>query len=219
MLLNALETQAGPELAPSTVYLVDDDQMMLEMLHDLIASIGLTPQIYSSGNDFLMAYRPMPSQCLVCDLRMPQIDGMTLQKRLAEFELAPPIIFLTGYGEVESAVSALKRGAFDFLEKRTFSSQSFLGKVQAALNHSRKEYAEWHRRRANQARLDLLTPKERSVLEQVIAGKTSREISEGLGLSVRTIEHHRDHIMQKLHVQGTVALVSLFAPEKPTNHH
>lgn len=193
-----------------TVYLLDDDSTMLEMLQEMVATIGVEVRPFSSAQAFLDAYRPMPCQCLVCDLRMPVIDGIGVQKRIAEMDLAPPIIFLTGYGEVESAVKALKHGAFDFMEKRTFSGQALLAKIQSALEVSRGQYAAWLERQTLEARLALLTPKERSVVAHVVAGKSSREISELLGLSVRTVEHHRENVMQKLHVQSSIDLVRLF---------
>lgn len=196
--------------ALGTVYLLDDDSSMLEMLQDMVATIGVEVRAFSSSQAFLEAYRPMPCQCLVCDLRMPVIDGIGVQRRIAEMDLAPPIIFLTGYGEVESAVKALKHGAFDFMEKRTFSGQALLAKIQAALDASRGQYTAWLERQTLEARLALLTPKERDIVRFVVAGKSSREISELLGLSVRTVEHHRDHVMQKLHVQTSIELVKLF---------
>jgi FixJ family two-component response regulator len=190
------------------VYAVDDDRMVLELLRDLLATVNVQVAEYSSAKNFLAAYRPQPCECLVCDLRMPDIDGLALQRELNALPAAPPIIFLTGFAEVSAAVEAMRHGAFDFLEK-PFSPQALLGRVQAALEVSKSRHAERQARQTLEARLALLTPKERCVLSRVVAGKSSREISAELGLSVRTVEHHRDHIMQKLHVASTVELVKL----------
>lgn len=193
----------------ATVYAVDDDPSVLRMLDALVTSIGLEVLAFSSARDFLASYRPRPCQCLVCDLRMPVIDGLELQKRLKGMDASPPIIFLTGFAEVNIAVEAMKHGAFDFLEK-PFSAQALLGKIQAALERSRALYAEWLKHQATEARLALLTPRERSVIRLVVEGKSSREISQELGISIRTVENHRTRIMEKLHVESTVELVKLF---------
>lgn len=191
------------------VYLVDDDPAVLRLLQTMVATIGVEVQAYASARDFLVAYRPMPCECLVCDLRMPDVDGMELQKRLNARGAALPIIFLTGFAEVSIAVEAMRHGAFDFLEK-PFSAQSLLGKIQAALDLSRVQYGKWLERQAVEARVALLTPRERNVIRYVVDGKSSREISEQLGISVRTVENHRTRILEKLHVDSTVDLVKLF---------
>ena len=192
-----------------TVYVVDDDPSVLRMLEALVASIDVEAQAFASAKEFLAAYRTRPRHCLVCDLRMPDIDGMELHKRLKALDNAPPIIFLTGFAEVSIAVEAMRQGAFDFLEK-PFSAQALLGKIQVALDHSEVQHAIWLAQQANKARLALLTPKERSVVQHVVEGKTSREISEQLLISVRTVENHRTRILDKLHVESTVDLVKLF---------
>jgi len=191
------------------VYLVDDDQTVLRMLQELVSTIGVDVRPFASAREFLAAYRPLPCECLVCDLRMPEIDGMELQRRLEATKAGLPIIFLTGYAEVNIAVEVMKHGAFDFLEK-PFSAQALLGKIQAALDFSRTQYPKWLEHQAMAARIALLTPRERSVIGHVVEGKSSREISELLGLSIRTVENHRARIMEKLHVESTVDLVKLF---------
>ena len=191
------------------VYLVDDDPMVLKLLQAMVATIGVTAFAFSSARDFLSSYRPTPCECLVCDIRMPEIDGMGLQKRLEASNSSLPIIFLTGFAEVSIAVEAMKNGAFDFVEK-PFSAQSLLSKIQSALDSSKNRHAQWLEGQAIQARMDLLSPRERSVIEHVVAGRSSREISEQLGISVRTVENHRARILEKLHVESTVDLVRLF---------
>jgi RNA polymerase sigma factor (sigma-70 family) len=193
----------------SVVYLVDDDPAILKMLSVLVASLDVNVQAFASAREFLSVYRAVPSQCLICDLRMPDIDGMELQNRLAMIDATLPIIFLTGFAEVGIAVDAMKHGAFDFIEK-PFSSQALLSKIKAALDRSRNQYAKWREQQAAEARRALLTARERTIVSHVVAGKSSREIAELLGISIRTVENHRTRIMEKLHVESTVELVKLF---------
>ena len=191
------------------VYLVDDDATILRLLQAMLASISVDARAFSSATDFLSAYIPTPCECLVCDIRMPNIDGIELQKRLKTMGATLPILFLSGFAEVSIAVEAMKYGAFDFLEK-PFSAQSLLNKIQSALESSRKNYDQWLEQQSIKARMDLLTPRERNVVSHVVSGNSSREISELLGISVRTVENHRTRIMEKLHVESTVDLVRLF---------
>lgn len=194
---------------PRIVYLVDDDLSVLKLLQTMVATIGVDTQAFSSAQSFLSSYRQTPCECLVCDIRMPGLDGMELQRQLIAMGATIPIIFLTGFAEVSMAVDAMKHGAFDFLEK-PFSAQALLHKIQAALDSSRERHEKWLERQAVNARIALLTLRERDVIAHVVAGKTSREISELLGISVRTVENHRTRIMEKLHVVSTVDLVKLF---------
>jgi len=192
-----------------TVYLVDDDPALLRMLQTLVTTLGVRVQAFGSAREFLAAYLASTQSCLVCDLRMPDMDGVELQTRLKEMDVPLPIIFLTGFAEVSVAVEAMRDGAFDFLEK-PFGAQALLGKIRAALDSSQALHAQWLERQARKARIALLTPKELAVTRQVVAAKSSREISELLGLSVRTVENHRSRIMEKLHVESTIELVKLF---------
>lgn len=192
------------------VYVVDDDRSVLKMLKALIETIGLEVCACSSAREFLDVYRARPCQCLVCDVRMPDIDGMALYSQLRAMGAPLPVIFLTGFAEVGIAVDAMRLGAFDFLEK-PFSAQALLGKVQSALARSRELHAEWDARQAVAARLALLTARETAIARHVVAGKSSREVSELLAISVRTVENHRSRIMEKLHIDSTVELVKLFA--------
>ena len=190
------------------VYLLDDDESVLKMLCGLIDTIGVEARPYSSSQAFLAAYAPSPCECLVSDVRMPGIGGLQLQRALLAKGARLPIIFITGYAEVGAAVEAMKNGAFDFIEK-PFGAQDLIDKVQRALERSRDLNALQLKQSAEQARLALLTPKEKAVVQLVVEGKSSREISESLGISVRTVENHRARIMDKLHVGSTVELVRL----------
>ena len=191
------------------VYLVDDDRDVLDMLGEMLAPLDVDTRSFASARAFLQAYHPLPCECLVCDIRMPDIDGLEVQQRLRDARSAVPIIFLTGHAEVSLAVEAMKRGAFDFLQKPV-GMEALLGRIRAALAFNREQYREWRAGKAIEARLALLTERERSVIHHVVAGRSSRETSELLGLSVRTVENHRMRILEKLHVSSTVELVKLF---------
>jgi FixJ family two-component response regulator len=192
-----------------TVYVVDDDPAVLRMLEAMIATLGVKVRAFTSARLFLDEYLPAPVECLVCDLRMPDIDGIELQKRLKAIGAPLPMIFLTGFAEVSVAVEAMRQGALDFLEK-PFSAQALLGKVQSGLDRSKHQHAQWREDQARQARVALLTPRERVIAGLVVDARSSREISEMLHLSVRTVENHRTRIMEKLHAESTVELVKLF---------
>ncbi len=193
----------------ATVYVVDDDLGVLKVLQELIGTIDAEVRAFSAPEAFLEAYQQLPCACLVCDVRMPRLDGLGVQRKLAERSADLPIIFLTGHADVGSAVEAMKDGAFDFLEK-PFATQALLSKIQQALERSRELYRNSLGKQTAQARIALLTPKEREVADLVVAGRSSREIADLLDISARTVENHRARIMDKLHAKTTVELVKLF---------
>ncbi len=192
-----------------TVYVVDDDPTVLRMLEAMIATLGVEVRAFASAREFLDEYHPAPLECLVCDLRMPDIDGVELQKRLKAIGAPLPMIFLTGFAEVSVAVEAMRQGALDFLEK-PFSAQALLAKITAGLASSESQHTRWREDQARQARTALLSPRELTIARLVVAARSSREIADLLHLSVRTVENHRTRIMEKLHVESTVELVKLF---------
>lgn len=196
-------------MSGATVYVVDDDLGVLKVLQEVIATIDADVRAYSAPEQFLEAYQPLPCECLVCDVRMPRLDGLGVQRRLAERGATLPIIFLTGHADVGSAVEAMKQGAFDFVEK-PFATQALLSKIQKALERSRELHREFLGKQTSAARIALLTQKEREIVELVVAGKSSREIADLLDISARTVENHRARIMDKLHAKSTVDLVKLF---------
>ncbi len=193
----------------ATVYVVDDDLGVLKVLQELISTIDAEVRAYSAPEAFLEAYQQLPCACLLCDVRMPRLDGLGVQRKLVERGANLPIIFLTGHADVGSAVEAMKHGAFDFLEK-PFATQALLSKIQQALERSSELHRDSLGKQTAQARIALLTPKEREVADLVVAGRSSREIADLLEISARTVENHRARIMDKLHAKTTVELVKLF---------
>lgn len=188
------------------VHIVDDQPGMLKMVAELVSSVPMKAQTYSSAREFLEHYRPRESECLVSDVRMPEIGGLEFLRLVRERGYTLPVLFITGYAEVGTAVTAMKEGAFDYIEK-PFPHQVFLGKVQQAIAVSPTLYHAGRQRRATEARLALLTPTERKILSLVAKGKSSRDVGDELAISPRTVDNHRSHMMEKLHVNSVVELV------------
>lgn len=191
------------------IYIIDDDEISLWMLKEFVQGIGADVRTYSSAIAFLKSYRPGPHECLICDLRMPELGGLDVQRQLLEKGDALPILFVSAYPEVHAAVQAIKRGAVDFLQKPVNGSV-LLQKAQSALAYSRELHSARLARITREARLSLLTPKERQIAEMVVDGKSSPRIAEELQISVRTVENHRARLMDKLHAGTVVELVKLF---------
>jgi FixJ family two-component response regulator len=192
----------------ATVFVVDDDGAVRKSLELLLKSVGHSPESYRSAQEFLDAYDPARPGCLILDIRMPGMSGLELQRTLRERGMDIPVIIVTGHGDVPVAVRSLKEGAFEFLEK-PFSKQLLLEHVRGALQRDAacRSLKGVHQERAS--KLALLTPREQEVLELVVAGKVSKEIAAGLGLSKKTVDVHRTHIMQKLQVETLAELVQL----------
>lgn len=199
-----------PICESAVVHIIDDDTIMQSLLAEMVNSVGLKTLCYNSGNAFLQAYAQLPCECIVSDVRMPGISGIQLQKALKEkFDIVSPLLLITGYADVSSAVEAMKQGAFDYIEKPV-NALAFIEKVQAALQQSKQLNKERLQRSARDARLALLTKKEQEVLELLLQGGTSKQIANAMGLSTRTVENHRARLMAKLHVGSSAELMKEF---------
>ena len=198
----------------ATVYIVDDDASVREALAWLLRSRRLLSESFESAEAFeaAMATRAAQRQpsCLLLDVRMPGMSGLALFDRLIERGLlqALPVIFLTGHGDVPTAVAAVKRGAFDFVEK-PFSNNALVDRVEEALRRSAAALAV----RRDQARRDQLladlTERERDVMRLVVEGRPNKLIADALGISVRTVEVHRARVFEKMGVKSAVELANL----------
>ncbi len=183
-----------------TVYVVDDDDALRDSVRVLLGSAGLPSAGFASAQEFLEQYRDTPG-CLLLDVRMPGMSGLSLQDELARRRLRLPIVFMTGHGDVPMAVEAIKKGAVDFIEK-PYRDEDLLARVRQALDVDAKQ-------READAALKSLTPREREVLDHLLAGRTGRATAEALGVSAKTIEFHRARIMQKLGVRTREELYRL----------
>jgi FixJ family two-component response regulator len=198
-----MTTPLGP-----TVFLVDDYVPGRRSISRLLRAAGFVVAPFASAEDFLAQYDPSVWGCLVLDLAMPAVSGLELQRILAEKGSLLPIIFLTAYGDIPKSVQAMKRGASDFLTKPV-NDEDLLAAVRVAIEKGRgvrQEHAELSEIRA---RLATLTPREREVLEYVVAGKLNKEIAGDLGTVEQTVKIHRAHLMQKMRVRSVAELVRL----------
>ena len=194
--------------AEMTVFVVDDDEEVRNSMKLLMNSVGLAVETFSSAEEFLDQFDPARPGCLLLDIRMKGMSGLELQERLALEEVQPPIIIITGHGDVPMAVRAVKAGAVDFIEK-PFNEQVLLDSVHRAI-----ELDEEHRGRVLQladisARLESLTPREREILDLVVAGKRNKVIAGELGISQSTVESHRSKVMEKMHAESLSNLMRM----------
>ena len=192
-----------------TVFVVDDDEAIRGVLNWLMDSVGLKSESYASGQEFLTAYDPDRTGCLVLDVRMAGMSGLELQSALAQKSADLPIILLTGHGDVQMAVHAMKAGAFDFLEK-PFNNQQLLDLVQKALHTHLDSRTGKERRDEIDALLLRLTPREREVFDRVVAGETNKLIAHHLGISIKTVETHRSRVMEKLAARSLADLIRMY---------
>jgi two-component system response regulator FixJ len=192
----------------ATVYVVDDDAAMRDSLCWLLSSVSLRAKAYASADEFLADWDPNAPGCLLLDLRMPGLNGLELQERLVRDGHHIPIIFLSGHGDVPTAVRAMQAGAVEFLTK-PFSERFLLERVQAALEQDAQQRKQRRQTEVLRARYAVLTPREREVLHLVVAGKVNREIAEELSISPKTVELHRSNLMKKMHADSIPSLVAM----------
>lgn len=192
--------------AEKTVFIVDDDEVVRESLGWLISSIGLNVETFASAQAFLDSYEHGRPGCLLADVRMPGMSGLELQKHLASQAICLPVVVVTGHGDVQMAVRAMKDGAFDFIEK-PFNDQVMLDLVNRAVNECERRRNAQMDRLEVQARIDLLTPRERQVMDMIIAGNTNKQIAYSLDISDKTVEAHRAKVMEKLQATSLAELI------------
>jgi RNA polymerase sigma factor (sigma-70 family) len=188
------------------VYVVDDDDAMRDSLRWLLESAGYRVSSYCSAERFLAAYKADQGSCLVLDVRMSGITGLELQQELNRRGSSLPIIFVTGHGDVPMAVNALKNGAFHFLEK-PFKDAQLLALIEQATTRDKSELPREAQRRCTAAKLATLTQREREVMDLVVQGRKNKQIADGLGISVKTVEAHRARAMEKMDVSSVAELV------------
>jgi FixJ family two-component response regulator len=193
-----------------TVYVVDDDEAVRDALGMLFRAAGLHAETFESADAFLQRAEPQARCCLVLDIRMPGMSGTGLQDELLRRGVRIPIVFITGHGDIRMAVAAIKKGAYDFVEK-PFDDHQLLGQVMSALQGD----AGGRRAAGPENALARLSEREREVLDRVLEGKSSRQAAEELFISVKTVEFHRARIMGKLGVSSMAQLfrVCLAHPE------
>jgi FixJ family two-component response regulator len=187
-------TPVAPE---ATVFVVDDDPRFLGALVLALRTAGLAVEAFSSAQAFLQVYHPARPGCLVLDVRMPAMSGLQLQQALIERRVMIPIIFITGHGDIAMSVTALKRGAVDFLEK-PFTEQALMRSVNDALARDGRRRRLEVERATVAERFERLTPREQEVMALVVSDRSNKAIASRLKISPRTVEHHREHVMVKM---------------------
>lgn len=191
-----------------TVFVVDDEQQIRHLLSDLLGSAGLSVVAFSSAQEFLGTVTEDRPGCIIADLRMPVMSGLQLQQALADRGFLLQFILLSGHTDIPSAVHALKHGAADVIEK-PFRPQQLLDAVHAAIRRNQELRQRRAEREAAVARLATLSPREREVLELLVAGHPSKVIAARLKISVNTVENHRARIMKKTKTEHVAELVRL----------
>lgn len=197
-----------------TVFIVDDDQEVREAIELLMGSVGLSAASYCSAQDYLDQFDPERSGCLVLDIRMKGMSGLDLQQRLTQMPVHPPVIIVTGHGDVPMAVRAVKAGAVDFIEK-PFNDQVLLDAVHRAFEQDANNRGQASRLADIQERLGRLTPREREIMDQVVAGKRNKVIAADLGISQSTVEAHRARVMEKTEAHSLSELMRMILAIEP----
>jgi FixJ family two-component response regulator len=190
------------------VFIVDDDPSVRAALEDLLGSIGLNVQSFGTVQEFLDTKRPDAAGCIVLDVRLPGTSGLEFQRLLVRSEINLPIIFISGHGDVEISVQAMKLGAIEFLTK-PLREQELVEAVQFGVARERARRQEARRLAGLKERLQSLTPREREVFELVTIGRQSKVIAADLKLSVMTVKVHRSHIMRKMGAKSLIDLARI----------
>ena len=197
-------------MSPPIVCIVDDDEAIRESLRLLLFAEGLSSCVYESADAFLAEEQLPAFDCMLLDVRMPGTDGLELFSILSEKHLPYPVIFITGHGDIPLAVSAIKQGAYDFLTK-PFREGELLEKVRSAIEQYQTAREQLQELQELQARVDSCTPREQDVMKLLARGLPNKGIAETLGISPRTVEIHRAHVMEKMAADSLPALVRMIA--------
>jgi len=193
------------ELRP-TVLVVDDDALVRKALRELFESVGLQVTVFQSTQEFLRAERPDVPCCLVLDVRLPGQSGLEFQRELNERNIALPIVFLTGHGDVPMSVRAMKAGAIEFLTK-PFREQELLDAVQVAIDRDRSTRQDAELLTELRRRFDALTPRERTIMTLVMAGWRNKQIAGEIKISEATVKVHRTNLMRKMQAMSLADLI------------
>jgi len=197
----------------SRVFIVEDDPSMRNALRNLLRSVGLESQLYTSAQEFLDAEKPEIPSCLVLDVRLPGMSGLDLQKELARADIQMPVIFITAHGDIPMSVRAMKAGAVEFLPK-PFRDQDLLDAIQLSLTQDRDRRQREGEIAVLQKRLHGLTPREREVFPLVVSGRSNKEIAGEIGISEITVKVHRGNLMRKMQATSFAELLRMSADLK-----
>jgi RNA polymerase sigma factor (sigma-70 family) len=192
----------------STVYIVDDDEAVRDSLRWLLEANTYRVRAFASAEAFLSEYNEDQPGVLIVDVRMPGMSGLELQEQLIIRKSIMPIVFITGHGDVPMAVSTLKKGAIDFLEK-PFNESDLRETVSRMFDQANQRLQKAQAQKTHDAMLNRLTSREQQVLERIVAGRLNKQIADDLGISIKTVEAHRANIMEKLQVTTVADLMKV----------
>lgn len=202
-------------LSRPVVFIVDDDPAVRCALERVLHGRGCEVRAFGSAREFLLAYDPTPAGCIILDLVLPETDGLEVQEHLAAMGCRHPILFLTGHGDIPACVRAIKAGALNFLDKPVEDAQ-LLRALDEALAIDAEQRRLGSFRSAAEHRLETLTPREREVIDHVVAGRLNKQIAADLGVVEDTVKMHRARAMQKLGVRSVAELARLLLRTLPT---
>lgn len=198
------------------VHVIDDDAGVRQSLAFSLSTAGLAVRVYESAVAFLKALPHVQDGCIVTDIRMPEVDGLELQRKLKALKNTMPVIVITGHGDVALAVEAMKAGAIDFIEK-PFDDEGLLATIRSALARHEGDRERGSRAAEVRARLALLSERERQVLDGLVAGKPNKVIAYDLGISARTVEIYRANVMTKMQADSLSSLVRMVLIESASD--
>ena len=191
-----------------TVYVVDDDEGVRDSLQWLLEGKDYRVRCYDSAETFLSRYDAREVACLIVDIRMGGMTGLELQDKLVERKSPLPVVFITGHGDVPMAVTTMKKGAMDFIQK-PFQEEALVNLVERMLEQARAAFAGHQQSASRDALLAKLTTRESQVLERIVAGRLNKQIADDLGISIKTVEAHRANIMEKLNANTVADLLKI----------
>jgi FixJ family two-component response regulator len=196
-----------------TVYVVDDDEAVRDSLQWLLEGKDYRVKCFDSAESFLSRFDPREVACLIADIRMDGMSGLELQDRLLQDRLLErksplPVVFITGHGDVPMAVTTMKKGAMDFIEK-PFKEEELVVLVERMLDQARVAFSQYQEQASRDALLSRLTTREAQVLERIVAGRLNKQIADDLGISIKTVEAHRANIMEKLNANTVADLLKI----------